>query len=74
MTSVWIASAVVALVQYFRLRLKRLIPLMVLFLLLAIGEFLERWDWRRPWVHALAAVAGFVLLVAVSPRHQHPAP
>jgi hypothetical protein len=73
-TSLWIASAVVALVQYLRLRLRRLIPLMILYLLLAIGESLEGWDWRRPWVHVLAAVAGFVLLVAVSPRHQHPAP
>jgi hypothetical protein len=74
MTGLWIASTVVALAQYLRLREKRLIPLMLLYLLLALAESLEVWDWRRPWVQRMAVAAGFALLIAISPRHPRTAP
>jgi ammonia channel protein AmtB len=65
----FVASTVVTLVQYLRLRERRFLPLLALFALLALGHFRGAWDaWGRV-VHFGAGVAGLAVLVMISPRH-----
>jgi hypothetical protein len=64
----FIAATVVTTLQYFRVREKRLLPLLALFALAAIGH--SRGDARsaRPF-HLAAGAAGLALVVILSPRH-----
>ena len=69
MVAIFVASAVVTLLQFLRLRDRRLLPLMALFALLAAGSFRGIHDgWGRAFDYA-AGVAGLALLVMLSPRH-----
>ena len=69
MVAFFVASAVVTLLQFLRLRDRRLLPLMALFALLAAGSFRGTHDgWGRA-LHYAAGVAGLTLLVMLSPRH-----
>ena len=64
----FVASTVVTLLQFLRLRDWRLLPLLALFALLALGHFRGEWDgWGRAF-HFGAGVAGLSVLVALSPR------
>jgi len=70
MTAFFVAATVVTLLQFLRLRDLRLLPLLALFLFLALA--LSRDDWyaaRR--FHLAAGASGLVLLYLLSPPH-HP--
>jgi hypothetical protein len=68
----FIAATVVALIQWLRLRDPRLLALLGMFLLLAIGHSHDD-DWyaARPW-HILGCLAGLALLYLLSPRYPRP--
>lgn len=70
MIGFYVSATVVTLVQYLRVKERRLLPLMALFALLALGHFLGEWDrWGR-LCHFGAGTAGLVLLLMLSPRQQ----
>jgi hypothetical protein len=66
----FVAATVVTLMQFVRLRDKRLVPLLALFACLAIAHAQADWYAARPW-HLAAGVAGLALLFVLSPR-PHP--
>ncbi len=68
LTAFFVAASVVTLVQWVRLRERRLLPLIALFVLLALAHHQPDWSTARPY-HLAAGVAGLVLLVMLSPRH-----
>ncbi len=70
MASFFIAATVVTLLQYLRLREPRLLPLLLLFLCLAVAESREHWYEARRFRLA-AGFSGLVLLYALSPHHHH---
>lgn len=63
----YIAAAAVALLQFVRLRDKRLIALVLLFLCLGVAHIQGEWFAARPW-HYLAGVSGLVLVVMIPRR------
>jgi hypothetical protein len=64
----FVASAVVTTLQWLRVRDRRFLPLVAMFLLLAAGHFRGEWDgWGRTF-HFAAGGAGLLTLVALSPR------
>jgi hypothetical protein len=70
MVGFFVAATVVTLLQYLRIRERRLLPLLALFVLLALGHSREAWDpWGRRF-HMAAGTAGLVLLAVLSPRAQ----
>ena len=68
MTSFFVASTVVTLVQYLRVREARLLPLLAMFAMLALAHSRDDWRASRAF-HLVAGAAGLVLLVMLSPRH-----
>lgn len=69
MVGLYLAATVVTLLQFLRVKEKRLLPLLALFLFLALAFSREWWD---PWqlgFHLAAVAAGLVQLFALSPRH-----
>ena len=68
----FIAATVVTLIQWLRLRDPRLLALLAMFALIAIGHVHDD-DWyaARPW-HILGGMAGLALLYLLSPRHPRP--
>jgi hypothetical protein len=72
MAGLFVAAAVVSLLQYLRLREPRLLPLVALFALLAAGVTRGSWEtWgRRSYYGALGA--GLVLMLMLSRRAQAP--
>jgi hypothetical protein len=69
MVGFFVAASIVSLVQWLRVKERRLLPLLALFLLLALSDSRESWDpWKR-WFELLAGGAGLVLLVMLTPRH-----
>lgn len=70
MVSFFIAATVVTLLQFLRLRDRRLLPLLALFLCLALAESREDWYAARRFRLA-AGASGLVLLYVLAP-HQHP--
>jgi hypothetical protein len=65
----FVAATVVTLLQFLRLRDRRFLPLLALFVLLALGHFRGEWDgWGRAF-HFGAGIAGLAMLVMISPRH-----
>ena len=68
----FVASTVVTLVQFLRLRDRRLLPLLALFTLLALAHFRGEGDgWGRAF-HYGAGLAGLGVLVMLAPRHAAP--
>ena len=66
MDGLFVAAAVVALVQFGRLRDRRLVPIALLMAFLAGAESREGWDpWRRRF-QAGALAAGLVLVALLS--------
>jgi len=63
----YVAATVVTLVQWLRLRDKRLLPLLAMFALLSLAHFQGEWFASRGY-HVAAGVAGLTLLVMISPR------
>lgn len=67
---VFVASAVVTLMHWVRIRDGRLLPLMGLFLMMAAAESLEWWHrWRGPFELA-AAACGLALLPMLDRRRR----
>jgi hypothetical protein len=60
----YVAATAVALLQYARLRDKRLLPLVLLLLFLSVAHIRGEWFAARPW-HYLAGVAGLVLVLVI---------
>jgi len=68
LVSFYVAAAVVTLMQFLRVKERKLLPLLVLFALLAVGHQLGAGDgWGRLF-HYLAGLAGLVLLMMLLPR------
>jgi hypothetical protein len=63
-----LAAAVVTLFQLVRSRDRRLLPLALLFLCLAVGLHLGEWDRFGRWFLYGAGACGLFLLLALSPR------
>jgi hypothetical protein len=69
MVAFYVAAVVVTLMQYLRLRDRRLLPLLALFVFLALAHHLGEWDaWGRRF-HFAAGCSGLALLLALAPRH-----
>ena len=70
MVGFFVAASVVTALQFLRVKDRRLLLLLALFVCLAVGHHL---DWRDPWkdrFHFAAGFAGLGLLVALGPRHR----
>jgi hypothetical protein len=68
MVAFLVAAMVVTLLQFLRLRDRRLLPLLGLFSCLALGHFRGEWDpWGRAF-HFAAATMGLVEVLVLSPR------
>jgi signal transduction histidine kinase len=65
----FIAATVVGLLQYLRLRDRRLLPLLALFAFQAQALSREWWDVWKDVFQAAACAAGLLLLLMLSPRH-----
>lgn len=68
LVSFFVAGTVVTLLQFLRLKDKRLLPLLALFALAALGHSRADYYSARPF-HIAGGAAGLVLLVMLSPRH-----
>jgi len=64
----FIAATVVTLLQYVRMRERRLLPLLVLFALTAAGHGAQDASWVKA-LHLAAGTAGLALVLMFSPRH-----
>jgi hypothetical protein len=64
----FIAATVVTILQYIRMRERRLLPLMALFAFAALGHEVGDTGWGRVF-HLAAGTAGLALLVMLTPRH-----
>jgi hypothetical protein len=68
----FIAASVVTLLQFLRVRDRRILPLLAMFLLLALGHFRGPWDGWGRFFHVAAGFAGLAAVVAIAPRHVAP--
>jgi hypothetical protein len=66
----FVAATVVTILQYLRVREKRLLPLMAAFALTAAGHCAEG-GWSR-LLHMAGGASGLALVVMLAPRHVHP--
>jgi hypothetical protein len=67
-TGVYVGVLVVALLQYLRVRDRRLLPLLVLFALLSAANMRGLSEyWAKIW-HLGAGAAGFVVVLLACPR------
>jgi hypothetical protein len=69
LVGLFVAATVVALMQYLRLRDRRLLPLVALFAFQAQALSREWWDVWKDMFQGAACAAGLVLLLMLSPRH-----
>jgi len=60
--SFYVAASVAALIQWLRVRDRRLLPLLLMFLSLAVAHHQSDWYAARPY-HVAAGLAGLALLV-----------
>jgi uncharacterized membrane protein YjdF len=67
--SFFVAATVVTLLQYARVRERKLLPLLALFAFLGLAHTYEYWEAWFQRLHLLAGAAGLVLMYLVSPRH-----
>jgi uncharacterized membrane protein YfbV (UPF0208 family) len=72
-TGFFVAAAVVALLQFLRVRDRRLLPLVALFTLRAAARFLGETSATGVVADLLAGCAGLALLYWLSPRQAHTA-
>jgi hypothetical protein len=66
----FVAATVVTALQFLRVKDRRLLLLVALFVCLAEAHSLEWWDPWRDRFHFAAGFAGLGLLVALAPRHR----
>jgi hypothetical protein len=68
MGGVYVGVVVVALVRFVQTRQRRLLPVMLLFVLLAVAATREPGSrWTAAW-HLAAGLAGIAVVVTVAPR------
>jgi hypothetical protein len=72
-TGMFVAALVVTLLQFLRVRDRRLLPLIVLFTFLALAESQDDWRPRR-WFQAGAVAAGLSLVAILSRPEGRPSP
>ena len=66
MAAFYVASALVTLIQFVRVRERRLVPLMLLFALQGAGHSVGGWTgWGRLW-HLAAGLCGLFLMLWLS--------
>jgi hypothetical protein len=65
-TGAYVASMVVTLVQYVRLRDRRLLPLLALFAFQALALTRDWWDYKKDVFQAASCAAGLVLLLVLT--------
>ena len=63
----YVAATVVALLQWLRLRERRILALLALFACLMVAHHQPDWFAARPY-HLAAGVCGLVLLVLLTPK------
>jgi hypothetical protein len=71
MTGFWLAGTLVVLLQFLRIRDRRLLPLLLLFGLSALARFEGPGTTLGVAADLGASCAGLTLLVWLSPRHPH---
>jgi hypothetical protein len=64
----FVAAAVVTVLQFLRVKDRRLLLLLAMFVFLAQAHSLEWWDPWKQRFHFAAGFAGLGLLVALAPR------
>jgi hypothetical protein len=72
MIGAYVASMVVTLVQYVRLRDRRLLALLALFAFQALALTREWWDYKKEVFQTASCASGLVLLLALTLRHPAP--
>jgi hypothetical protein len=68
MIGAYIASMVVTLVQYVRLRDRRLLPLLALFAFQALALTRDWWDYKKEVFQTASCASGLVLLLVLTLR------
>lgn len=72
MIGAYIASMVVTLIQYVRLRDRRLLPLLALFAFQTLALTREWWDYKKEVFQTASCAAGLVLLLVLTLRRPGP--
>ncbi|HSD66582.1 MAG TPA: hypothetical protein VLF95_07765 [Vicinamibacteria bacterium] len=72
MIGAYIASMVVTLVQYVRLRDRRLLPLLALFAFQTLALTRDWWDYKKEVLQTASCAAGLVLLLMLTLRRPSP--
>jgi putative copper export protein len=67
----FIAATLVTVLQFIRVRERRLLPLMALFALAAAGHAADDLQWAK-WLHILSSASGLALVVMLAPRQTPP--
>jgi hypothetical protein len=70
----YVASIVVTLVQYLRLRDRRLLPLLTLFAFQALALTRDWWDYKKEVFQTASCASGLVLLLVLTLRRPAPPP
>ena len=73
MTGAYIASMVVTVIQYLRLRDRRLLALLALFAFQALALTRDWWDYKKEVFQTASCAAGLVLLLVLTMRRPAPA-
>jgi hypothetical protein len=69
MVGLYVAAAVVTLMQLLRCHERKMLPLLALFVSLAVARFLDGGSRWAAGFEVAAIAAGLVLLAALTPRH-----
>ncbi len=69
MIGAYVASMVVTLVQYVRLRDRRLLPLLALFAFQALALTRDWWDYKKEVFQTASCASGLILLLVLTLRH-----
>ena len=73
MIGAYVASMVVTLIQYLRLRDRRLLALLALFAFQALALTREWWDYKKEVFQTASCAAGLALLLMLTLRRPAPA-
>ncbi len=68
MIGAYVASMVVTLIQYVRLRDRRLLPLLALFAFQALALTRDWWDYKKEVFQTASCASGLVLLLVLTLR------
>lgn len=73
MTGLLVASTVVTLMHWLRVRDRRILPLVGLFVMMAVAHSLEWWHWLRDAFELLGVACALALLPMLGGRGPDPA-